>query len=143
MRDRESLLAEVAATTGFQIGPEDPAIAFVVLSELVLDQVAGRILDGVSGKLTAFEESIQKVDQRAGKSLAQEVRKVAELIRAELHADIDEAGLKASHLVYKVHQAHSRPVLIRWLSVGVASAVGLMLIGLWLGAHFSSHAPLR
>ena len=143
MPDLDALITEVATSTGIHIERDDPAVAFVILTELVLDQVTGRVLDSINRRLAVFELSMEKVDERAGKLLAQEVRNAAEQIRGELHADIDEAGLKAAHLVYKVHEAHSRPALIRWLSAGLASAVVLFLAGLWAGAHFLIHVTAR
>jgi hypothetical protein len=135
MYDPKRLVLEVAVRNGIRVEPGDPVFAFVTLSELVLDELARRVLDDVGTRLAAFEDSIDKADRRSGKLLAQEVRDAAAQIRAELHKDIDEAGLKAAHLVFKVHQAHSRPALIRWLCAGLVSAVGLFLAGLWVGAH--------
>jgi hypothetical protein len=53
-----------------------------------------------------------------------------------MQKDIEEAGMKAAYLVYKVDQAHKRPAMIRWIGVGLLSAMVLVLFafsaGIWL-----------
>jgi cytochrome c-type biogenesis protein CcmH/NrfG len=135
MDDVKRLIAEVTASTGIRVEAGDPVFAFVVLTELVLEQVSRRLLNDVTGRLTAFETSMERLERRAGKVIAQEVTETAARMRAELQKDIDGAGLKAAHLVYQVDQAHQRPAVIRWLAVGLVSAVVLVGSGLWIGAH--------
>jgi len=135
MNDIKRLIAEVSTSTGIRVEAGDPALAFVALTELVLEQVAHRLLDDVGVRLTAFESSMGRLDRRAGKVIAQEVAETAARMRVELQRDIDAAGLKAAHLVYQVDQAHKRPARIRWLAAGLVSAVVLFATGLWIGAH--------
>jgi hypothetical protein len=135
MPNLQDLIDQVEATTGIPIEPDDPAIAFVKLSELVLDQVARRVVENINRRLAAFEVSMNNVDQLAGKELAQEVQCAAEKMRAALHQDIEKAGLRAAHLVYKVQEANTRPPLVRWFSAGLLAAIAIFLSGLWAGAH--------
>ena len=43
-----------------------------------------------------------------------------------MQKDIEAAGMKAAYLVYKVDQAHKRPAMIRWIAVGLLSAMVLV-----------------
>jgi hypothetical protein len=57
-------------------------------------------------------------------------------LRRELEGDIAAAGVKAAELVEKIHRAHTRSTLIRWLCGGILSGLGLFGLGVWFGAHF-------
>jgi hypothetical protein len=63
------------------------------------------------------------------------VKEAGAQIRAELQKDIDAAGMKAAYLVYKVDQAHKRPALIRWITVGLSLAVVLLVFGFYVGRY--------
>ena len=73
--------------------------------------------------------------RRAGSLLAQDVKEAGMQIRAELQKDIDAAGMEAAHLVYKVDQAHKRPAMIRWITVGLSLAVVLLVFGVYVGMY--------
>jgi len=137
---QQELSAEVATRTGVRLEPGDPAFALATLCEIVLGQVAKRMLSDVSSRLSSFEEAIERADQLGGQHLAQQVQDGATKIRAELKKDLNEAGLKAAHLVYEVDQAHRRPTWIRWFSAGLGAAIAVFLAGVWAGAYCFSHA---
>jgi len=78
---------------------------------------------------------MDKTERRAGRLLAQDVKEAGTQIRAELQKDIDAAGIKAAHLVYKVDQAHKRPAMIRWITIGLSLAVALLVFGFYAGIY--------
>jgi hypothetical protein len=78
---------------------------------------------------------MKKAETRAGSMLAQMVKESAEKMREGLEGDIHIAGLKAREYVHQVNEAHRRPAMIRWVSVGLAAAAAIFSAGIWLGAH--------
>ena len=135
MYDVKQLIAAVRATNGIRVEPDDPIFAFVTISELVLEQVSRRVSDELTTRLVAFKEGMDKTERRAGQLLAEDVRKAAAQIRAEMQKDIEAAGMKAAHLVYTVDQAHKRPAMIRWIAVGLLSAMVLAVLAFYAGMY--------
>jgi hypothetical protein len=132
----ETLTAEMARRYGIQFSEDDPALAMVALNGLALENAVEQLGEAIREGIRELEASMQNVNRRAGKVVAQEVIETATRMRAELQKDIDAAGLKAAHLVYRVDQAHRRPTLIRWSVAGLVSAVALFAAGIWIGAHY-------
>ncbi|MCI0723501.1 MAG: hypothetical protein L0338_31735, partial [Acidobacteria bacterium] len=54
-------------------------------------------------------------------------------IRRGMQADLHAASLEARELVYQVHQAHSRPVVIRWGTLGLFLGLLTFAAGFVLG----------
>jgi hypothetical protein len=135
MYDVKQLIAAVRATNGIRVEPDDPIFALVTINELVLEQVARRVSDEITTRLVTFKEGMDKTERRAGKLLAEDVRNAAAQIRAEMQKDIEAAGMKAAHLVYKVDQAHKRPAMIRWIAVGLLSAMVLAVLAFYAGMY--------
>lgn len=54
-------------------------------------------------------------------------------MRQGLQNDIHLAGLKAREFVHLVHEAHRRPLLIRWSAAGLIAGSILFGGGFWLG----------
>ncbi len=89
-------------------------------------------LDGQ--KLIAeFLESMKRAEVLAGSMLAQKVKESEEKMREGLQGDIHIAGLKAREYVHLVNEAHRRPAIIRWVSVGLVAAAAIFATGVWLG----------
>ena len=133
MSDVKQLIAAVRATNGIRVEPDDPIFAFVTISELVLGQFSRHVSDEITTKLVAFKEGMDQTERRAGQLLAEDVRKAAAQIRAEMQKDIEAAGMKAAHLVYQVDQAHKRPAMIFWVAVTLLSAMVLMGFAFYAG----------
>jgi hypothetical protein len=135
MYDVKQLIAAVRARNGIRVEEDDPIFALVTLNELVLEQIARRVSDEITTRLVAFNVGMDKTERRAGSLLAQDVKEAGAQIRADLQKDIDAAGMKAAYLVYKVDQAHKRPALIRWITVGLSLAVVLLVFGFYVGMY--------
>ena len=135
MYDVKQVIAAVRARNGIRVEPDDPIFALVTINELVLEEVARRVSDEISTSIVSFNIGMAKTERRAGSLLAQDVKEAGAQIRAELQKDIDAAGMKAAYLVYKVDQAHKRPAMMRWITVGLSLAVVLLVFGLYVGTH--------
>jgi hypothetical protein len=68
--------------------------------------------------------------------LAKMVKESAEKMREGLQGDIHIAGLKAREYVHLVNEAHRRPAIVRWVSVGLVAASAILASGIWIGSCF-------
>jgi hypothetical protein len=133
MLDKDRVIAEVAARNGIRIESDDPIFAAVTIMQLGLDESVRDLQGKLLAVINEFESNVRSVERRAGKLLAQEVKDCATELRRELQDDVNAAGLKARELVYRVHQAHQRPNMIVWASIGLLCALGLFCSGVWFG----------
>jgi hypothetical protein len=133
----KQLVGEVASRYGIRLDESDPAFVVVRLTQLVLEQTSHKLIERVAVERREFEASVQRVQYTAGRYVAQEFNEGAAALRREFEQDIASAGLKAAELVEKVHRAHTRATLIRWICVGLLSGFGLLAAGVWIGAHWS------
>jgi hypothetical protein len=131
--DRKRLVAEMASRYGIRMDDNDPALAIIHLNQLALEEAARSICEQLRARLAEFETSAQKLEVRAGAVLAQQVRETAVEMRRELHADVHAASLKSRELLHQIHEAHRRPVLVRWVAIGLLFGFILLLCGVWIG----------
>src|SRR3982751_5746350 len=82
--DLKRLAAEVSMQHGIRIDPDDPMMAVVTLNRLVFEQAVAQVLDRVQFAVRDFETATEKVQVRAGRVLAQEVRECAATLRQEI-----------------------------------------------------------
>ena len=131
--DLRRLAAEVSAQHGIRIDPDDPMMAVVTLNRLVFEQAVAQVLDHVQSAARDFEAATDKVQVRAGGVLAQEVRDCAEVLRAEI-AKAASAGSDT-----RTVRAQTLPIAAlprsAWLVAGLALALMLLALGMWLGAR--------
>lgn len=134
--DVKRLIGEVASKHGILLKPDDAAFALVTMNRSILEEIAEQICDRIGVRLAEFEASAVKLERRAGKILAQDVKESSEQIRAEMQRDIDAASLRATEIVRRVEKANSRPSIFRWAALGIASALAMFGSGLWIGARY-------
>jgi len=79
---------------------------------------------------------MKRAEMRAGSMLAQMVKESAVKMREGLQGDIQITGLKAREYVHEVNQAHRRPAIVRWVSVGLVAAAAIFASGVWFGPCF-------
>jgi hypothetical protein len=136
MPDMKRMIGEVAAENGIRVEPGDPLFALVTMNRLVLEESAKTYYDYNQKLIAEFLESMKRAEVLAGSMLAQKVKESAEKMREGLQGDIHIAGLKAREYVHLVNEAHRRPAIIRWVSVGLVAAGAIFASGLWLGTFF-------
>jgi len=132
----KQIVGELASQHGIRLDANDPAIGIVLLNRLVLEHSADELVKGIHTGLRDFEESVRKVQTRAGQLVAAEFNERAAALRSELQTDIVLAGAKANEIVYRAEQANRQPVMLRWAVLGTIAALALFLIGLWIGARY-------
>jgi hypothetical protein len=133
----KQMVGEIASRCGIRLDEADPAFVVVRLSQIALEEACQELVDRVSMNLREFEAAVEKVQTRAGRYVAAEFNDGAAALRRELQDDIVGAGARAVELVERVHRAHTRAALIRWISVGLLAGIGLLVAGAWIGAHWS------
>ena len=135
MLEVSRLIAEVYERHGIRMVPDDVGFALITLNQLMLEELAQRLQQGVSSGIADFNNVVQKTETRAGKNLAQYVKAAAAEIREELQRDIENARVHATEIVDEVNRAHSRPAIVTWVAVGLIAGAFLFGAGLWIGAH--------
>jgi hypothetical protein len=130
------LVGEIASRYGIRLDETDPAFLVVHLSQIALEESSHELVERLAVERREFEAEVQKVQSRVGRYVAQEFNEGAAALRRQLEGDIASAHLRAAELVEKVHRAHTKSTLIRWLCVGILSGLGLFGLGAWFGAHF-------
>ena len=132
----KQLVGEVASRYRIRLDENDPALVIVHLSQIAFEKSSQELVERLAVERREFEAEVQRVQSRVGRYIAREFNEGAVALRRGLEGDITAAGLKAAELVEKVHRAHTRSTLIRWLCVGITSGLGLFGLGVWVGAHF-------
>jgi hypothetical protein len=135
MLEVPKLIGEVARRNGIRVEADDPAFALVTLNQLILEDTVRELRDHIRESIAEFDVSIQKVQTRAGRLVAQEFHERAMTLGRELQDDISQAGSKATELVCKVQQAHARPARTPWTVAGLFLAILVFLTGYWVGVH--------
>ena len=134
MLEVSRLIAEVHERHGIRLDPDDVGFAIITLNQLMLEELAQRLQEGVCSGIAEFNEVVQKTETRAGKKLAQDVKAAAVEIREELQRDIENARVQAAEIVGEVARAHCRPATVRWIAMGLVAATILFGAGLLVGA---------
>jgi hypothetical protein len=99
------LAAQVFERHGIKLREDDPAFALVTLNELTLRKVMGELLQEVDQHITArlaeFELTMQRVEGRAGKFLAHQVRDSAAGLQGALREEFASVRLGVQQMAEK------------------------------------------
>ena len=125
---------------GIKLREGDPAFALVTLNELTLRKVMGELLQEVDQHITArlaeFELTMQRVEGRAGKLLAHQVRDSAAGLQGALREEVISARLGVQQIVEEIRKTYRAATLARWCVVGAVVAVAVFTCGFWAGRVF-------
>lgn len=131
--DTKKLTSEVAARHGLLIRDDDPAMALVTMSEIVLQQVLERAEVRLRALLSDAETGQKLLQQEALVWVQDEIRHAGGALRVQLQRDIDAGRLQAKELVVQLSQMYSRSAVRRWVALGIVSGLILLLLGVGLG----------
>jgi len=110
------------------------------LNELTLRKVMGELLQEVDQHITArlaeFELTMQRVEGRAGKLLAHQVRDSAAGLQGALREEVISARLGVQQIVEEIRKTYRAATLARWCAVGAVVAVAVFTCGFWAGRLF-------
>jgi hypothetical protein len=133
--DLKRLAAEVSVQHGIRVDPDDPLMAVVTLNRLVFEQAIAQVLERVQAAVREFEAAGERVQVRAGGVLAQEVRDCGAAMRQEAAKAIEDfrrAGTKTQKDAAGVLSTGGGH---KWLVLGLALALSLFGLGIWVGAR--------
>jgi hypothetical protein len=131
--DAKKLTSEVAARHGMLIREDDPAMALVTMSEIVLEEALRRAEVRLGAVLAEAEDGQKRLQQEGVCWVQEEIGLAGSALRAQIRRDIDGARLQARELVIQLSQVYSRTAVRRWVAVGVVSGLILLLVGFALG----------
>jgi len=138
--DARALAAKVFERHRITLGEDDPAFALVTLNELTLRKAMGELLEQVDQPIKAglaeFQLTMQRVEGRAGKMLAQQVRDSAGGVQRALREEIASARLGVQRIVEEIQKTHRVATLARWCAVGAVVTVAVFACGFWAGRRF-------
>ena len=133
MLDEKRVIEEIATKNDIRVFPDEPFFAAVTVMQLALEESLQSVEERFRAIISEFESNVRGVERRAGIAVAQEAKVWAGEVRQGLQKDIGVAGLKARELVQKMHEAHERPRMVFWTSIGLLCALGLFCSGVWFG----------
>src|ERR1700722_891628 len=87
----------------------------------------------MTARLAEFEQTMQRVEARASKVLAQQVRESAGALSGTLKEEIGGARLQVERMVEEIKRAYQIGTLTRWCVVGAATALVVFGCGFWVG----------
>jgi hypothetical protein len=131
--DTKRLSGEVAARHGLLIREDDPAMALVTMSEIVLEQFLSEAELRLRGLVSEAEKGQKRSQQETLVWVQEEMGRAGSALRAELQRDIDAGRLQARELVVQLSQVYARSAVRRWVALGIVSGLLLILIGVGLG----------
>src|SRR5215469_1703847 len=131
--DAKKLTAQVAARHGLLIRGDDPAMALVTMSEMVLEQALENAQVGLRGILSEAEKEQKRSQQELAVWVQDEIGRAGGALRAQLLRDIDAGRLQTKELVVQLAQLYSRSAVRRWVALGIVSGLVFLLIGVGLG----------
>jgi hypothetical protein len=133
--DTKRLSGEVAARHGLLIREDDPAMALVTMSEIVLEQVLSEAQLRLRALLSEAEKGQKRSQQETLVWVQEEMGRTGTALRVQVQRDIDAGRLQAKELVVQLSRVYSRSVVRRWVAVGIVSGLLLVLIGVGLGVE--------
>ena len=136
MLDTKRLIAEVAARNGIRVDPDDPAFALVTLVQLVLEESSRQISEDVRASIAEFERSVQKVETRAGRMLAERVKEAAVEFSVQLQQQLEKSGPKNAVTATSLREALPTAGSYRSIAIGAVAALAVFMVGVWIGIHW-------
>jgi hypothetical protein len=135
--DARALAAKVFERHGIGLNEDDPAFALVTLNELVLRKLMDELLPNAEQRFTArlaeFEQTMRRVEQRASKVLAQQVRESADGLRRKIQEETAAARWGTAEMIDQIRRAYRIAILARWCAVGAVLAIVIFACGFWAG----------
>ena len=135
--DLRALAATVFERHGIALQEDDPAFALVTLNELILQKLMGELLENgdkhMTARLAEFEQTMQRVEARASKVLAQQVRESAGGLRRTLQEEISTAQLDVQRMIGEIRDGYRVSTLARWSVVAAVTAMVVFGCGFWVG----------
>lgn len=103
--DAKKLTSEVAARHGVVIREDDPAMALVTMSEIVLEEALRKAEVRLSTVLAEAENGQRRLQQGAVLWVQEEIGRAGNALRAQIQRDIDGAAAGEVYSAAKLRNA--------------------------------------
>jgi len=124
---------------GIALKEDDPAFALVTMNELVLRKLTGKLLKNVDhhmmARLSEFEKTMQRVEQRASEALAKQVRESARGLVGMLREDIAVIRSDIPRMIGEIRDSRRITCRARWVLVTAIATVAVFGCGFWVGRN--------
>lgn len=135
MADTKHLMSEVAERYGLRMDPEDPALEFITLAHLMLEEALKRAVEEIRSATRNFEKAAERVQSRAGTAVGQHFNNLRARFREEIDEDIQKARKNIAETISKYREVPRR-FAIEWIAVGLLSGLMLLVCGVIAGMMF-------
>jgi hypothetical protein len=123
----DALIGAVAAKHGILLKPTDAAFALVTINQILLERSGRELTAQIDARLKEFEVSFERLQVRAGRLLAREVREAVEELR-ELAPLVPMPDVPPGR----------RPLRRVAVAIAVVCGAGLFGAGIWCGVLYCS-----
>jgi hypothetical protein len=131
--DIKSLIGEVAARHNIRLEPDDPMFALVTLNQVVLQEAADRSEARLRSALAEFIDAADKLEGRAGRALAENIKGASAHAHQILRTEVASVGARLSESLHRAQTTQTRPLIVRWMAVGILCALLIFFCGVIVG----------
>lgn len=132
--DLKQLAAKVSVEHGIRVDLDDPIMAVVTLNRLVLEQATNEIVEEIRAATREFEQAAEGVQVQAGTFLAKRMRDCISVLRQEVAKSIGNGSAQTREGLGAIGRAHEKPVVQRWVAIGLLAGVVLFGCGVLFGS---------
>jgi len=92
----------------------------------------------VRATIAEFERSMQKVETRAGKVLAERVKEAAHDFTVQLQQRLDQPRPRGNANATPAQQSTRKPAALRFVMIVAAVAIAVFTVGVWIGIQWNN-----
>lgn len=133
MDDLDHVIGTVAAQHGILLDKNDPAAIIPTLVKLGIERGVRQVAEDDRARREELRALVQELRAESMKMVERQAAAIAEKVRQEVQLDLDRAGASAATLVANINHAHSRPVRVYWMTIGLIVATALLAVGAAVG----------
>jgi hypothetical protein len=137
MDEVEAVIGEVAAKHDVLLGRDDPALVIPTLVQAgvlrAVKDLRVQLGNDEKERKAALQKFVSEIHAQSLKAFEAEAAAIALKVQETVRLDIAKAGVTAAALVANVNHAHSKPMWVRWIGVGLVAAIVLLGIGIVFG----------
>lgn len=128
----DDVVAAIASRHGILLDRNDPAAAIPSLVEIGVERAVARM--GAKDRVREPADIVlDQVRDDVARIVREEAKSILADFRSAVRRDLDGAGAVAATLVANIAHAQSRTQRIRWMSIGLFAAAGLLGAGIGIG----------
>ena len=130
-----TVIGRIAAECKVLLGEKDEALVIPKLVEIGIEEAVKALTGDREAHKKEMRDFAAELRAEFVTTLHAESTAIVCKIREAIDVDLQKATASATALVQDVNEAHSRPVRIRWVAVGMGVALVLIALGFALGKY--------